>query len=325
MLTQTQINKPKYLNIVAWNANGIRLKLQEFREFLARTKIDVALINETHLKPSHRANVPNYVVYRNDRLNGRAGGTAIYIKKSIPHGELLIPDEMSLEMSLIQIDTTRGKLFLGACYNPPSKSAIKNDFIKILQLTGNKNTVLAGDINAKHTDWNSTIINTNGRRLRSIADDLDLFINAPTSVTRIPAIENHRADVLDLVIVKNAQISPNIEVLNELSSDHLPILFTWGSGPGENHVRVVKSKTSWKDFAESLANFSVPNHISGLENRTKFLEENIQKALKTNTSTRLAPEFINDIPVEIHSLILARRKAIKTYKQTLSPQHIKYT
>ena len=69
-------NKPKFLRVVAWNANSINPKLQEFKEFLARFKVDVALISETHLKPCHRANIANYSSYRNDRLTGRGGGMA---------------------------------------------------------------------------------------------------------------------------------------------------------------------------------------------------------------------------------------------------------
>ena len=103
MNSTPKTNKPSFLKICAWNANGITNKIPELREFLARLKIDIALINETHLKPSLRANVANYRCYRSDRLTGAAGGTPIYIKNNIPHHILPTPDSMELEVSVINI------------------------------------------------------------------------------------------------------------------------------------------------------------------------------------------------------------------------------
>ena len=117
-------SNPKYLRLLSWNANGIKPKMNEFRELIKRYNIDIALINETHLKPGSRANVPNYICYRNDRLHGRGGGTAIYVKKHINHHSILTQDEIKLEITMIKIITTRGELLLGACYNPPTENPV---------------------------------------------------------------------------------------------------------------------------------------------------------------------------------------------------------
>ena len=312
-------NKPKFLRVVAWNANSINSKLQEFKEFLARFKVDVALISETHLKPCHRANIANYSSYRNDRLTGRGGGTAIYIKHNIDHVELPLSDILNIEISAVQINTARGQIALVAGYNPPSKPLSKEDFKHIFSLA--TSVILSGDLNSKHSDWHSNVNNACGNQLKKIADDLDFIVMAPDTPTRIPTVTGYRADVLDIVAYKNTSISPIIEAVDELSSDHLPILFTWGSGSEVDHRTVIKYKTSWRRFGEHLADFSPPENLLTMEENVSTLEKVIQGAHNQSTTSRITSNSIDEVPEEILNLIRARRKAIKMYKYTLSPQH----
>ena len=311
--------QPNYLRLLSWNANGIKTKLNEFREIIKRFNIDVAFINETHLKPGTRANVPNYICYRNDRLHGRGGGTAIYVKKHINHYSILTPEEVKLEITMIKVITTRGEILLAACYNPPSETPVFRDY-SVIESLSNK-IILTGDFNSKHPEWHSIRTNQNGRRLKHYMEALDFQINAPTSPTHFPGTTDHVADVLDLVIFKNVTISPTIEVLNELSSDHLPILFSWGSGREENHLKMVHYRTSWKQFGEHLKDFKFPIHTQDLNEKSLFLENQIKEALALATTTRQASECVHDLPQDIMDLIRARRKAIKNYNRTFSPQH----
>ena len=56
------------LRILQWNCNGIRPKATRLREYLELERIDVALIQETHLNPHHTFDLgPDFVVYRKDR------------------------------------------------------------------------------------------------------------------------------------------------------------------------------------------------------------------------------------------------------------------
>ncbi len=63
------------LRILQWNANGLRTKLHELLLFLLALRIQVALVQETHLDPSVDINSAcsfGYQVYRKDR--DRHGG-----------------------------------------------------------------------------------------------------------------------------------------------------------------------------------------------------------------------------------------------------------
>jgi hypothetical protein len=73
------------LTVVAFNANGIGRQAHELRNQMQDLRIDVALFSETHLKPHMTFYFPNYHIYRNDRQDGHKGGTAVAVKKGIPH------------------------------------------------------------------------------------------------------------------------------------------------------------------------------------------------------------------------------------------------
>ncbi|KAG8226758.1 hypothetical protein J437_LFUL004409, partial [Ladona fulva] len=82
--TQDVITTP--LIILSWNARGgIGRKTPELINLLVHHSVDVALIQETHLKPWHRWTAPGYAVLRTDRTSlpgdeeRQGGGTAILI------------------------------------------------------------------------------------------------------------------------------------------------------------------------------------------------------------------------------------------------------
>jgi exonuclease III len=79
-------NKVYNLNIVIWNANGIKNKTDELKDFLDTEQTDIILISETKLTTNDKIYFDGYSTYRRDRpTNTRAGGVAIIIKRDIAH------------------------------------------------------------------------------------------------------------------------------------------------------------------------------------------------------------------------------------------------
>jgi hypothetical protein len=72
------------LNVIAFNANGIRRQRYGISKQQQDLHIDVALLAETHLKPRERLFIPNYHFYRIDWFPGRKGGTAVAVRNGIP-------------------------------------------------------------------------------------------------------------------------------------------------------------------------------------------------------------------------------------------------
>jgi hypothetical protein len=67
------------------NAKGIWRQRYGFSKQLQDLNIDVALLSETYLRPHERLFIPNYHFYRINRFPGRKGGTAVAVRKGIPH------------------------------------------------------------------------------------------------------------------------------------------------------------------------------------------------------------------------------------------------
>ncbi|GFR25622.1 RNA-directed DNA polymerase from mobile element jockey [Trichonephila clavata] len=77
------------LRITSWNANGVRSRIVELRDFIDKHNPDLILLQETHLGSGDTLQIPNFTTYRNDRLTlptqNPKGGTAILIKSSLSH------------------------------------------------------------------------------------------------------------------------------------------------------------------------------------------------------------------------------------------------
>jgi hypothetical protein len=81
--------------------------------------------------------------------------------------------------------------------------------------------LMAGDLNAKHTDWNSRLITARGSLLRDYTNRDSCLIHGPDSPT---AHTECYPDVLHFVVVKDIVQPVNLSVCSALSSDNLPNL-----------------------------------------------------------------------------------------------------
>jgi hypothetical protein len=84
--------------------------------------------------------------------------------------------------------------------------------------------LIAGDLNAKHVDWNSRLTTTRGKILRDYANGNSCLIYGPESPTTPPYNSKATPDVLDIVIIKDVTFPVYLTACSALSSDHLPVL-----------------------------------------------------------------------------------------------------
>ncbi|KAL1404776.1 hypothetical protein pipiens_018716 [Culex pipiens pipiens] len=81
-----------------------------------------------------------------------------------------------------------------------------------------------GDLNARHRQWNCFRANKAGNILASRASSSDFFIHAPLTHSYHPK-GGRRPSTLDLVLSNNFVDMSSLTVVNDLSSDHLPVRF----------------------------------------------------------------------------------------------------
>jgi hypothetical protein len=88
----------------------------ELSKRLQDLRIDVALLSEIYLKTYKMFFIPNYHFYRTDRFPGRNGGTAVAVRKDMPHNNVDQPTFVSIEDMGACIPTGNFEALLAAVY-----------------------------------------------------------------------------------------------------------------------------------------------------------------------------------------------------------------
>lgn len=318
-------NQP--LKIMFWNANGILNKTQELQALATQLKLDIILINETKLIPRNRLKLINYFTYRTD--NPRAtdsghgsGGTAILIHRRIPHKQVCLNTTMS--STSIIISSGSHQIRVSSVYKSPNHALDPLDLTELT--TGSDWFIAAGDFNAKHPLWNSRLTNTAGTVLYQHAQNSDYSIIAPDTPTHFSNTPRNKPDVLDIAITKLPHQSIEITNLNQLSSDHNPILLTISESPITTSPPHNDLRVNWKKFENELTcitqnSKAVPyNSITNIDIALNNFTQSIISAVNTSTykkSTR--PNGLN-IPTEIMQEIAKKNRLRREWQNTRNPE-----
>jgi endonuclease/exonuclease/phosphatase (EEP) superfamily protein YafD len=94
-------------------------------------------------------------------------------------------------------------MLLASLYKSPFKAWRDADITRLLNLR--KKSILAGDLNAKHSVWNSKVSNPSGLKRLDLFVNCNFKISAPQRPTHF--LPNGRGDVLDIVVHKDVRLS----------------------------------------------------------------------------------------------------------------------
>lgn len=143
-------------------------------QFLQEQKLDVMLLQES-----------------DKTTKGR--GTVILVQNEIKHQQLLRPSERLQETTGVRLKIIEGEL--DSALTTGRQTAVKR-IEEVLQIS--TPTIVAGDLNAKHANWNNRTTNARGRKLRKPSNDV--------------------------TTMKNTKRTLNMEVKRKLSLDYLPVI-----------------------------------------------------------------------------------------------------
>jgi hypothetical protein len=181
--------------------------------------VDVALFSDTHLKPHERSFISNYHSYGTDRHPGRKRGTAVAVRRGVPHNYVDLPPLVAVEATGVCIPIGNSEVLLTSLYKSPGHVWSVADITELLSFR--RKSILAGDLNAKHPFCNSTVSKPSGEKLMALFDLSYFEISAPKCPSNYSPAGN--GDVLDIVVNK-ISVS-DVIVCDILDSDHLPIIF----------------------------------------------------------------------------------------------------
>jgi len=132
----------------------VRGRKLELEHFLGQHGVDICLLSETFLNPGQAFRLANYVCHRTDRPT-TGGGTAVLVRRGIVHHSVPISGLTHLEAIAIQVTLASKPVLILAAYLSPSRPLIGADLTACFG--GGMPVLMAGDLNAKHVDWNSLL------------------------------------------------------------------------------------------------------------------------------------------------------------------------
>ncbi|GBP29508.1 Probable RNA-directed DNA polymerase from transposon BS [Eumeta japonica] len=123
-------------------------------------------------------------------------------------------------------------------------------------------TILAGDLNAKHTAWGSRVISSAGRQLLQDSEQHGYEVIGPDTPSHIPTDPRFRADVLDVLLCHQLPYPIYVEVLYDMDTQHLPILITLGTTAHMTPALPPTYRTDWDAFRSALGELHIGKSFS---------------------------------------------------------------
>lgn len=125
----------KFIRIAQWNANGLPNHKEDIKLFLEQNFIDILLVSETHFTDRTYFKIPKYKLYYTNHPDGTAhGGSAILIRETIKHYEMLKYETNHIQATSIKIQTLPYDITVTAIYCPPRHRLTKEDLLPFSKL-----------------------------------------------------------------------------------------------------------------------------------------------------------------------------------------------
>jgi hypothetical protein len=180
----------------------------------------MCLLCETFLYQRQAFWLANSVCQHTNRPTAR-GDTAILVCSGIVHHSVPVLGLTYLEATAIQVMLASRPVIVLKAYLSPSCPLIGVDMDACFG--GGLSVLLAGDLNAKHVDWNSQLSTRKGNLLHDYANKNSCLIFGLDSPTTIPYNTSATPNVLGIVITRHIP-SVQLTSCSALSSDHLLVL-----------------------------------------------------------------------------------------------------
>lgn len=320
----SEVNHPVQLKIICWNANGLLQRKLELENFLHHHKIDIALISETHLVTN--TNLPkirNYLVYATNHPSGLPrGGSAVIIKRSLPHHDIGSFVSDSIQASVVAINFNHRSINISSIYCPPRYTPLEQDFMDLFSHLGH-HWIIGGDFNAKHPAWGSRLQSPRGKVLHKAITRVKGNPITPGSPTYWPSDFSKIPDIIDFFLCKGVPINNIIsDTITDLGSDHIPVTFTLKNQPAiRSAPRPLANKsTNWEEyrnFIDQRINLNIrPKSPEELDQCAELFTSILQQSCEKNTLYRDSiPSPFCNYPNFITELIKQRRKARKKWQR----------
>lgn len=307
-------------NIITYNANGISSDYLLFTNLLQRYDIDIALVCETRLPQQFNWRIPGYRIYHTPGPTQGFGGTAIVIKSILSHIEVTPPKFKNLQATTITTTINKEEFLIAAIYQPASKKLLSEDLDALTSLK--PLFLVGGDWNSKHNQWKSRIITPNGRILQRHSDKFHYVVTGPDSPTHFPTNSYHAPDIIDFFIHSPKLIVKEIQTLDELNSDHIPVLLQLDFTLEKEIIRArIRHVIRWDYFRKYLSDIHIPRPNITTTGELDFHVECLTETLQSAKFQALQPNkhSMNSTSPDIDALILQKKQLRRRWQLYRDP------
>lgn len=317
------------LKIVFWNSQGLAGKIRELREFSDRHKPDIICVQETKLHKNNSAYIPNYFVYRNDRIMApnvpfTKHGTAIFIKSSIPHSRIDTPNLNFVEATIVNIHPlSQPNLTIASIYVKNNPYRFLTDELEIIHDLAGPNHLLCGDFNARHIFWdpNNGITNYAGTLVYRFAQQFDYMICSSSTPTHF---WHNSQTIIDFALLKGTQYGSNLTIdsVPDLNSDHNPVILEIFDDITFKRTGNYL-KANWHDFQQYLSEVSNPfDNINTPEEFDQAVSRFTGILTEAHRNSSIVFHNSQDIytPPEIRELIRQKNRALREWQRFRDPR-----
>ena len=240
---------PTKLKILQLNIDAISAKKQELKGFLKKHDISIALIQETKMITKDRdPKLPGYTIIRKDRPQpkgkerNRGGGLLMAIKNDLNgtgykavNLTVTAPADTLTESQTIEIPTgDQHNLRLTNIYIPPSRDdPTREAAISLDEWPHTPSDIILGDINAHSPSWENSfsndVMDSRGKKFEKWMEDTGMTpLNSGTHTHTCKRSGTATLSAPDVAFANPRMLEKlEWETVNDLSSDHLPIIITY--------------------------------------------------------------------------------------------------
>ena len=311
--------------ILQFNANGLGpAKIQELNKFLSDRKIQVALIQETMWSKDKDVSscFPGYTPYRCS-CREKCQGMLTLINNTLDAEVSNIETNDGNDIQLTKLWRNGRHFNVYNIYSPPNVT-----FDAHLHENNYRSTIVAGDTNAHSRMWGYQDTNASGENVQDFLNSSNFILlqtkDSPSTFFHRPSGACTRPD--QTFISADLQSQCNWNVLDDLGSDHLPILISISMKKGirkpTRRTAWNYSKANWNEF-RTIANgmfssFDLSEDVDKLQTKfTKTVLSAAEKSIPKGSRAKYQVFWNGDLEEAVNK----RRKARKLVMKNPSPEN----
>jgi exonuclease III len=293
---------------------------------------DIINLQETLRDKKNPVHYAGYKAYHIHRTPGQTRGTALLIKSDLTSERVIDqPTNYPSECITVNLHTNRTTpLRLLSLYSPDG--SLSRDYLHT-ELTNYPNSILVGDLNARHPTFGDITQNPNGTVLNELHNDNLAYSINPGQPTRYSqkTTNPEQPSVIDYIIGTHHTIPriTDFKVLDPIASDHRPIVATISVtpfNPSSNFKPKPRfDQANWKAYREEIDTKirdlpQVKENRTSIDNAIKTLTGIIQAADKQHIP-KTTHQARSPIPPCIVKLIKEKRRVMRSFSH--APTQVK--